>query len=146
MDSEAVVQRCSIIMVFLEISQNLQENICASLFFNKKEPEAYTFIQKETLFKFNYLDYKVKWMTPILCLLCTNFSLLLTLKMVLFTSSVYFLNLRFQVYLFFKAHANVTSKNIPYKSLNSQTNKELSWDLESPLITILPSKASFKKI
>ena len=33
--SEAVVQRCSVKKVFLEISQNLQENTCARAFFNK---------------------------------------------------------------------------------------------------------------
>ena len=33
--SEAVVQRCSVKKLFLEISQNLQENTCASLFLNK---------------------------------------------------------------------------------------------------------------
>ena len=32
---EAVVQRCPVKKVFLEISQNSQENTCASLFFNK---------------------------------------------------------------------------------------------------------------
>ena len=35
---EAVVQRCSVKKVFLEISQNLQENTCAGAsFFNKKK-------------------------------------------------------------------------------------------------------------
>ena len=34
----------------------------------------------------------------LMCLLCTYFSVLLTLKMILFTSSVNLLNLRFQVY------------------------------------------------
>ena len=33
--SEAVVQRCSVKTVFLEILQNSQENTRASLFFNK---------------------------------------------------------------------------------------------------------------
>ena len=33
--AEAVGQRCSLKKVFLEISQNSQENTCASLFFNK---------------------------------------------------------------------------------------------------------------
>ena len=33
--TEAVVQSCSVEKLFLEISQNLRENTCASLFFNK---------------------------------------------------------------------------------------------------------------
>ena len=33
--SEAVAQRCSVKKVFLEISQNSQENMCQSLFLNK---------------------------------------------------------------------------------------------------------------
>ena len=37
---EAVIQRCSVKKVFLEISQNSQENTCARVFF---------FIKKETL-------------------------------------------------------------------------------------------------
>ena len=35
--TEAVVRGCSVENVFLEISQNLQENTCARLFFNKKK-------------------------------------------------------------------------------------------------------------
>ena len=35
--SEAVAQRHSIKKVFLEISQNSQENTCARIFFNKVE-------------------------------------------------------------------------------------------------------------
>ena len=35
--SEAVAWRCSIKKVLLEISQNSQENTCASVFFNKVE-------------------------------------------------------------------------------------------------------------
>ena len=34
-ESEAVIQRCSVKKVFLEISQNTQENTCARVFFNK---------------------------------------------------------------------------------------------------------------
>ena len=41
---EADVQRCSVKTVFLEISQNSQENTYASLFFNKV-----TGLKKETL-------------------------------------------------------------------------------------------------
>ena len=37
--SEAVVQRCSVKKVFLEISQNSQENTCARVFFNKVDSE-----------------------------------------------------------------------------------------------------------
>ena len=37
--SEAVVRRCSLKKVLLEISQNSQENMCQSLFFNKVEKE-----------------------------------------------------------------------------------------------------------
>ena len=43
---KAVVHRCSVRKVFLEISQNSQEN---TYFFNKKKPEACNFIMKETL-------------------------------------------------------------------------------------------------
>ena len=32
---EALVQKCSVKKVFLEISQNSQENTCAGVFFNK---------------------------------------------------------------------------------------------------------------
>ena len=35
MKSEAVIQRCSINKMFLELSQNSQENKCARVFFNK---------------------------------------------------------------------------------------------------------------
>ena len=35
--SETVVRRCSAKKVFLEISQNLQENTCARLLLNKEE-------------------------------------------------------------------------------------------------------------
>ena len=34
-DTEPVSRRCSVKKVFLELSQNSQENTCASLFFNK---------------------------------------------------------------------------------------------------------------
>ena len=44
--SEAVVQRCSFKKVFLEISQNSQENTCQGLFFNKVEG-----LRPATLFK-----------------------------------------------------------------------------------------------
>ena len=49
---EAVVQRCSVKKVFLEISQNSQENTCARVFFNKVaglRPYACNFIKNETL-------------------------------------------------------------------------------------------------
>ena len=35
---EVVVQRCSVKKVFLEISQNSQENTCARVFFNEVAP------------------------------------------------------------------------------------------------------------
>ena len=41
--TEAVVQRCSVKNMLLEISQNSQENTCA------REPESCNFIKKETL-------------------------------------------------------------------------------------------------
>ena len=46
MAAEAVVQRCSVEKVFLEISQNLQESTCARASFLIK---ACNFIKKETL-------------------------------------------------------------------------------------------------
>ena len=46
---EAVVQMCPVKKVFLEISQNSQENTCASLFFNKVAGGASNFIKKENL-------------------------------------------------------------------------------------------------
>ena len=47
--SEVVVQRCSVKKVFLKISQNSQENTCASLFLNKVAGATGNFIKKETL-------------------------------------------------------------------------------------------------
>ena len=51
--TEAVVQRCSVRNIFLEISQNSQEkNLCQSLFFNRAaglRPKACNFIKKKTL-------------------------------------------------------------------------------------------------
>ena len=47
---EAVAQRCSVKKVFLEISQNSQENTCARVsFFIKLQAAACNFIKKETL-------------------------------------------------------------------------------------------------
>ena len=47
---EAVVQRCSVKKVFLEISQSSQENPCArASFLIKLQAEACNFITKETL-------------------------------------------------------------------------------------------------
>ena len=46
----AVVQRCSVKMVFLEISQNSQENTCDRVsFLIKLQASASNFIKKETL-------------------------------------------------------------------------------------------------
>ena len=50
--SSNTAQRCSVEKMFLEISQNSQENTCQSLFFNKVgglRPMACNFIKKETL-------------------------------------------------------------------------------------------------
>ena len=49
---EAVVQRCSVKKVFLEISQNSQENSCASLFFNKV-----ACLRSATLLKKNFAKF-----------------------------------------------------------------------------------------
>ena len=47
---EAVVQRCSVKKMFLEVSQNSQENTCARVsFLIKLQTEACNFIKKETL-------------------------------------------------------------------------------------------------
>ena len=47
---EAVVQRCSVKKLFLEISQNSQANICARVsFLIKFQAEACSFVKKETL-------------------------------------------------------------------------------------------------
>ena len=47
---EAVTRRCSVKKVFLEISQNLQENTGARVSFSiKLEASAFNFIKKETL-------------------------------------------------------------------------------------------------
>ena len=47
---EAVDERCSVKKVFLEISQNSQENTCARVpFLINLQPEACNFIKKETL-------------------------------------------------------------------------------------------------
>ena len=49
-NTEAVVQRCSVKRVFLEISQNSQENTCARVsFLIKLQAEVFNFIKKETL-------------------------------------------------------------------------------------------------
>ena len=48
--TEAVVWRCSVKKVFLEISQNSQENTCARVsFLIKLQALACSFIKKETL-------------------------------------------------------------------------------------------------
>ena len=47
---EAVAKRCSVKIVFLEISQNSQENTCARVsFIIKLQASACNFIKKETL-------------------------------------------------------------------------------------------------
>ena len=47
--NEAVVGRCAVKKVFLEISQNLQENTCARLFFNKVAGLRPTILLKKSL-------------------------------------------------------------------------------------------------
>ena len=47
---EAVVQRCSVIKLFLNISQNLQENNCARVTF------LINFIKEETLAQMSYCE------------------------------------------------------------------------------------------
>ena len=48
--SEAVLRRCSIKKVFIEVSQNSQENTCAKVtFLIKLQAQIYDFIKKETL-------------------------------------------------------------------------------------------------
>ena len=47
-DAEAVAQKCSVKKLFLEISQNSQENICASVFI-KKETLAQSFMIEHLL-------------------------------------------------------------------------------------------------
>ena len=50
MMTEVVVRRCSIKKVFLEISQNSQENSCArNYFLIKLQAKAWNFIKKESL-------------------------------------------------------------------------------------------------
>ena len=48
--TEVVAWRCSVKRVFLEISENSQENTCAGVFFKKRwRPQTSNFIKKETL-------------------------------------------------------------------------------------------------
>ena len=47
-DAEAVAQKCSVKKLFLEISQNSQENTCASVFI-KKETLAQSFMIEHLL-------------------------------------------------------------------------------------------------
>ena len=47
--TEAVARKCSVKKVFLEISQNSQENTCVRVSFFNKVAGAYSFIKKETL-------------------------------------------------------------------------------------------------
>ena len=47
--TEAVVRRCSVNKVFLEVLQNSQENPCARVFFNKVAGHVGNSIEKETL-------------------------------------------------------------------------------------------------
>ena len=56
--SEAVAQRCSVKMVFLEISQNSHESTCARVsFLNKAVAPACSFIKKEALAQLFYCEF-----------------------------------------------------------------------------------------
>ena len=55
---EAVVQRCSVKKVFLEISQNSQENTFARVsFLIKLQAKVYYFIKKETLAQVFFCEF-----------------------------------------------------------------------------------------
>ena len=58
--SEAVVPRCSVKKVFLEITQNSQENTCDRVsFLIKLQPSAWNFIKKQSLaqeFSFEFCE------------------------------------------------------------------------------------------
>ena len=61
-DTETVVRRCSVKKVFVEISQNSQENTCArdsSLM--KLQGEAWDFINRETLAQVWLATLKSEW-------------------------------------------------------------------------------------
>ena len=53
--AEAVVQRCSVKKVFLEISQNSQENACARVSLNKVAPFFFTLNKVDTPFLIEHL-------------------------------------------------------------------------------------------
>ena len=53
--SKVVVRRCSVKQVFLNISQNSQENTCASLFFNKVAGLKHTTLLKKRLWHWCFL-------------------------------------------------------------------------------------------
>ena len=55
---EAVGQRRSVKKVFLEISQNSQENTCARVSFSIKLPQACNFIKKETLAQVLFCEFR----------------------------------------------------------------------------------------
>ena len=64
-DSEAVARRCFVKKVFLEISQNSQENTCSRVsFLISCRLKAWNFIKKETLaqvFPTNFLIEHLRW-------------------------------------------------------------------------------------
>ena len=60
---EAVAQTCSVKKVFLEISQNSQENTCAAVSFLIKLEAACNFIKKETLAQVFSIEF---------CKICKN--------------------------------------------------------------------------
>ena len=61
--TEAVARRCSVKKMFLEISQNSQENTCARASFLIK-PKACNFIKKETLHKCFLVNFAKFLRTP----------------------------------------------------------------------------------
>ena len=51
-ESQVVILKCSIKLVFLKISQNSQKNICAGVFFNKNQAGSRQLYQRDTLVLF----------------------------------------------------------------------------------------------
>ena len=55
--AEAVIQRCSVKRVFLEISQKLQENTCARVSFLIKLQALGNFIKKQTVAQVFFCEF-----------------------------------------------------------------------------------------
>ena len=60
--TEAVAQRCSVKKMFLEISQNSQENTCARA--SLLRPEACNFIKREALAQVFFVNFAKFLRTP----------------------------------------------------------------------------------